>query len=67
MASNPKMEYQAFLCIYKKKSAMVALGLKEMGKFLREGREKGLHCWLSQFSKPKVAIAKFKMQKSLIF
>ena len=49
---------------------MATLGLKEMGKFLWEGREKVLPCWLSQFSfaisfKPKVAIAKFvwKMQK----
>ena len=33
-----------------------------MGKFLWEGRKKGLPCWLSQFS---FAIAKFvwKMQK----
>ena len=29
---------------------MATLGLKEMGKFLREGSEKGLPCWLSQFS-----------------
>ena len=29
---------------------MVTLGLKKMGKFLWEGREKGLPCWLSQFS-----------------
>ena len=45
--------------------AMATLGLKEMGKFLWEGREKGLPSWLSQFSKPKVAMAKFigKMQK----
>ena len=49
---------------------MTTLGLKEMGKFLWEGREKVLPCWLSQFSfpisfKPKVAITKFvwKMQK----
>ena len=67
MASTPKMEYQVFLCI-----------LKEMGKFLWEGREKGLPGWLSQFSKtklrqrnfpisfkPKVAIAElfWKMQR----
>jgi hypothetical protein len=37
MASTPKMEYQ-------KNSAMATLGLKEMGKFLWEGREKGLPC-----------------------
>ena len=46
--------------------AMATLGLKEMGKFLWEGREKVLPCWLSQFNfKPKVAIVKFvwKMQK----
>ena len=46
---------------------MATLGLKEMGKFLWEGREKSLPSWLSQFSKtkPMVAIAKFvwKMQK----
>ena len=33
--------------------AIATLGLKEMGKFLWEGREKGLPCWLSQFSKTK--------------
>jgi hypothetical protein len=46
---------------------MATLGLKEMGKFFWEGREKVLPSWLSQFSfaKPNVAIAKFvwKMQK----
>ena len=55
-------------------SAMATLGLKELGKFLWEGREKGLPClaklnWDSQLGKlfsylpisfkPKVAIAKF--------
>ena len=54
MASNPKMEYQSFLCIFQKNSAMATLGLKEMGKFFWEGREKGLPCWLSQFSKIKL-------------
>ena len=49
---------------------MATLGLKEIGKFLWEGRQKGLPCWLSQFSisfKPKVDIAKFigKMQKQV--
>ena len=29
---------------------MATLGLKEMGKFLWEGREKVLPCWLSLFS-----------------
>ena len=51
MASNPKMEYQVFLCIFQKNSAMPTLGLKEMGKFLWEGKEKGLPLGLSQFSK----------------
>ena len=41
MVSNPKMEYQVFLCIFQKNSAMATLGLKKMGKFLWEGREKG--------------------------
>ena len=40
MAATPKMEYQVFLCIFQKNSAMATLGLKEMGKFLWEGREK---------------------------
>ena len=35
-------------------SATATLGLKEMGKFLWEGREKGLSYWLSQFSKTKL-------------
>ena len=41
---------------------MGTLGMKEMGKFLWEGMEKGLPCWLSQFS-----FAKFvwKMQKEI--
>ena len=51
MASTLKMEYQTFLCIFWKNSTMATLGLKEMGKFLWEDREKGLPCWLSQFSK----------------
>ena len=54
MASNPKMEYQVFFAFFKKNSAMATLGLKEIGKFLWEGREKGLPCWLSQFSKTKL-------------
>ena len=41
MASNPKMEYQVFLCIFQKNLAMATYGLNEMGKFLWEGREKG--------------------------
>ena len=55
MASTPKMEYQVFICIFYKNSAMATLGLKEMGKFLWES------------FKPKVAIAKFigKMQKKV--
>ena len=39
--SNPKMEYQVFLCIFHENLAMATLGLKEMGKFLWEGRENG--------------------------
>ena len=50
MASTLKMEYQGFFCIFQKNSALATLGLKEKGKFLWEGREKGLPCWLSQFS-----------------
>ena len=32
---------------------MATLGLKEMGKFIWEGREKKLASWLSQFSSAK--------------
>ena len=35
MASNPKMEYQIFLCIFQKNSAMTTLGLKEFFHFLQ--------------------------------
>ena len=48
------MEYQVFLCIFQNNSAMATLGLKEMGKFLWEGRGKGLPCWVSQFRKTKL-------------
>ena len=40
MASTLKMEYKVFLCIFQKNSTMATLGLKEMGKFLWEGRGK---------------------------
>ena len=43
-----------FFCIFQTNLAMAILGLREMGKFLWEGREKGLPCWLSQFSKTKM-------------
>ena len=33
--SNPKMEYQVFLCIFQKNSAMATLGLKEFSYFLQ--------------------------------
>ena len=33
MARIPKMEYQVFLCIFRKNPAMATLVLKEMGKF----------------------------------
>jgi hypothetical protein len=49
MASTLKMEYQVILCIFQNNSAMATLGLKEMGKFLWEGKEKSLPSWLSQF------------------
>ena len=54
MVSNPIMEYQVFCCIFLKNSAMATLGLKEMGKFLWEGRENRLSYWLSQFGKTKL-------------
>ena len=48
MVSNPKIEYQVFLCIFQKNSAMATLCLKEMEKFFWEGREKGLLGQLGQ-------------------
>ena len=41
MTSTHKMEYQVLLYIFQKNSALATLGLKEMGKLLWEGREKG--------------------------
>ena len=45
MASDPKIKYQVFLCIFQTNFVMATLGLKE-----RKGREKVLPYWLSQFS-----------------
>ena len=49
MASNPLFIIPDFFCIFPKNLAMAALGLKEMGKFLWEGREKSLPSRLSKF------------------
>ena len=51
MASTHKMEYIPGFSLHFPKE--VSYG-KEMGKFLKEGREKDLPCWLSQFSKTKL-------------
>ena len=51
MASNPLFIIpDFFFCIFQMNFDMATLGLKEMGKFLCEGREKVLPSWLSQFS-----------------
>ena len=51
MASTPLfIILPDFFCIFPMNFAMTTLGLKEMGKFLWEGREKSLPSWLSQFS-----------------
>ena len=39
MVSTPKMERWGFLCIFQKDLAMATYGLKEMGKFLWEGKK----------------------------
>jgi hypothetical protein len=44
--------------------AMATLGLKEIGKFLWEGREKRLPSWLSQFSFAKLLE---NAKKNLVF
>ena len=47
---------------------MATLGLKEMGKFLWEGREKGLSCWLSQFCFPFLCYFLLEnVKKNLVF
>ena len=54
MASDPLFIIpDFFFCIFPMNLAMVTLGLKDMGTFLWEGREKSLPSWLSQFSKTK--------------
>ena len=65
MASNPIMEYQVFLCIFQKNSAMAILGLKEMGKFLLEFLFCPFGCLSLVLLKRKVAEAEFiwKMQR----
>ena len=51
MASNPLFIIpDFFFYIFQMNFAMATIGLKEMGKFLCEGREKSLPIWLSQFS-----------------
>ena len=39
MMSNPLFILLYFLCIFQKNSAMTTLGLKEIGKFLWEGKK----------------------------
>ena len=46
---------------------MATLGLKKMGKFPWEGREKGMPCWLSQFSKTKLRQPTGHAKKNLVF
>ena len=48
MAFNPLFIIPDFFCIFQTNLAMATLALKEMGKFLWEGREKSLPSWLSQ-------------------
>ena len=45
---------------------MATLGSKEMEKFLWEGREKGLPCWLSQFSKTGIMKSGFEAMPLLL-
>ena len=50
MAFNPLFIIPDFFCIFQTNFAMATLGLKKMGKFLLEGREKSLPSLLSHFS-----------------
>ena len=54
MASNSLFIIPDYFCIFPMKFVMATLGLKEMGKFLWEGREIVLPNWLSQFSLAKL-------------
>ena len=56
MASNPLFITSDFFYIFSMNFAMATLGLKEIGKFLWEGREKVLPSWLSQFGKNKLRL-----------
>ena len=50
MATNPLFIIPDFFCIFLIDFAMATLGLKEMGKFLWEGREKSFaHLAVSVF------------------
>ena len=53
MTSNPLFIIPHFFCI---SPALATLALKEMGKFLWEGREKNLPSWLSQFTFAKLRL-----------
>ena len=53
MASKSLFIIPDFFYIFPMNFAMTTLDLKEMGKFLGEGRQKSLPGWLSQFSKTK--------------
>ena len=46
MASNSLFIISDFFCIFPMNFAMATLGLKELGKFLWEGKKKSLPSWL---------------------
>ena len=50
MASNPLFILSDFFCILPMNFAIDTLGLKDMGKFIWEGRDKSWPSKLSQFS-----------------
>ena len=67
MASNPLFLIPEFFCIFQTNLAMATLGLKEMEKFLWEGREKSLPSWVSQFNFFKFLVQPFgKCKKNLV-
>ena len=68
MTSNPLFIIPDFFCIFPMNFAMTTLGLKEMGKFLWEDREKVLPSWLSQFSFAKLSsFGKCKEKPGILF
>ena len=65
MAFDPLFIITDFFCIFQTNFTMTTLSLKEMEKILWVVREKGMPCWLSQFSKVRLENARKNTQYSI--